>query len=700
MGTVAAGGLLVGGALAGCASSANGSSSTPTKGSGKIVLTWRDWLFTSTQTIPLMYQGTAPFREKFPTIDVKPVIAPQLGGMVPGMLAGNGPDVFCDWVLPPYLTSGQALNLEPYITKDNVDLSIFPSHTINFLRQAATLTPGATQGISFLPCFIHTQTTVVNLSALDEMGYAYPETQMPWTDWVQQWQKWTVKSTDPKKQRIAATADWFGYNDSTYNFLSPYILKGWGGGFVDPTDPTKSALGSQASITATSAYIDLMKSGVIGPVSWMYNMPAFASGQVVSTVRPDGAGLVQAALAWRSIKWQFFHPPVFPVNQTQYSATDSYGIWSGTKYPEQAWEFLKWLATESAWSQFMIKLQLRGPAIKSEWNNWVTQVAQTAPPLANRNLAAMAAGPLNDYVYPGHLFRYGDSQVRAVINTMQNDIMTNNIDPAVALPQAATRIEAIQTFAAQAGQAAAASAQALSSTKAGQDYPAPPTLGAETQNVVTTTSAAKLITTGSGGVYTLTGNGAYVAEPLDNCVFAGWPTTKSNDTFTCRVTLLANDNSPYLSGWSLAGLMARGDLSNGAPMTLIGVSGAYGVAVKSRLKIGDLPQVQLAGQGGLLPASKVTKDNRQKHSNYLTGPVWLRLTRTATVWQAQTSVDGKTWSDAGQTVNVTMPGAWVGVFATAHNYSFGSKGQQIRAVFDNVSVSSAKAMTPAQIGTA
>lgn len=700
VGTVAAAGLVASGVLGAC-SVASRTAASPTRGSGKIVLLWRDWLYTTTQTAPLMYEGTAPFREKYPSIDIKPVILPQLGGMVPAMLAGNGPDVFCDWVLPPYLTTGQALNLAPYITRDNVDLSIFPTHTINFLRQAATLTPGTTQGISFLPCFIHTETTVVNLSMLDHLGFPYPEDGADWNSWVQWWTNWTQTSTNPKNARYGAVPDWFGYNDSTYNFPSPYILKGFGGGYVDPADATKSLLQSQGSITAVSTYVDLINHGVMGlGLDWVND---FTTGQLVSSIRPDGAGLLPAVLAWRGLNWRFFSPPVFPNARTQYSATDSYGIWSGTKYPEQSWEFLKWLAVDPTWSDFMVKLQLRGPAIRSVWNNWVAQAAQVAPPLANTNVQALADGPLNDYVYPGHLFAYGDAQVRGVIASLSNEIMTKHTSPATAMPQAASQIEAIQEQYAVSGQKAAQANQALQTTKIGQDYPAPPRTGAETANVVKATAAASLVSVGAGGVYTLTGDGLYVAEPLDNCVFAGWPTTKSVDSFSCRLTLLANDGCPYLAGWALAGLMARGDLTNGAPMTLLGVSGAYGVASKSRLAVGGLPVVQLAGtrgKGGLLPAAKVTKPNRQTHSNYLTGPIWLKLSRQGTVWQAQTSSDGTHWTNAGNTVNVAMPGAWVGVFATAHNYSFGSvEGQQIRAVFDHITIGSGSA-TAAQIGTA
>ena len=82
--------------------------------------------------------------------------------------------------------------------------------------------------------------------------------------------------------------------------------------------------------------------------------------------------------------------------------------------------------------------------------------------------------------------------------------------------------------------------------------------------------------------------------------------------------------------------------------------------------------------------------------------MWLRLTRKETVWQAATSTDGKTWLPAGAPVNLHMAGAWVGLFAPAHKYSFGGDGKapnlnNIRAVFDRAGGTS-DAMQPFRIG--
>ena len=430
----------------------------PTRGAQRIVLVWRPWYAASTRTLPFLQRGIAPFLQEHPGVDVQPVLSPQLGGMIPYMLAGDAPDVFQDWVLPGYVSDGLVLDLNPYIQRDNVDLSIFPSQEINFFREVSSFggTPGA---LYFLPCYIHTQTIVVNQTALDDMGLPYPDPQgMPWADWARSFRSWTVRSANPKTQRFGGMPDWLGYNDSSYNFLSPYYLYGNGGGYVTPGNPTSSQLGSPATTAFATEYMDLFQAGVLG---W----GNFATGQNVSAISGTGSGISSVVPFWRGFKWDYYPPPVFPVHQAAYSATDAHGIWNGTKYPELAWEFFKFLSIEPTWARFMMKLQLRGPGQKALWEEWAAVVSQVVPLLARKNLAALTHGPLNDLTYPGHLFRYGDTEVRSAMATTFGQFSTTAGKPGTgagadvtgALTSLAKQINAIQVTGKAADQSAVAS---------------------------------------------------------------------------------------------------------------------------------------------------------------------------------------------------------------------------------------------------
>lgn len=666
----------------------------PTRGSQKIVLIWRDWYASTPASLPLMYEGTAPFRAQHPGVDVKPVLYPQLGGMIPMMLAGAGPDVFQDWVLPGYVSDGLALDLVPYLQRDNVDLSIFPSQEINFFREVSSF--GAqSAALYFLPCYIHTQTIVVNQTALDDMGLPYPEPAgMAWADWAKSFAAWTVRSTNPKTQRYGGQPDWLGYNDSSYNFISPYYLYGNGGGYVDPANPTKTLLATDATTAFASEYVSLIRSGVLGG-----GQGTFPTGQNVSAIAGTGSGLSTVVPYWRGFKWDYYPPPIFPTHQAAYSATDAYGIWSGTKYPELAWEFFKWLTIEPTWARFMMKLQLRGPGQKYLWAEWPAVVSQVVPLLRTKNLSALTHGPLNDLTYPGHVFRYGDADVRAAMGTAFANMQPGGPpsssgagqDVVGALTTLAKQIDAIQVTGKAADQAAVANALYVRTVLdkmpvgPGRSYPAPKRIGAGVPP-----RSNPYIQVSPGGTYTLLGDGWDTWLSSDNGSFACAPFTATEGEWSCRLTAIANLTCPHVSQWSKYGIMARADLSDDSPMVTYHVDGGQSQMIEWQAR-GIAGQTPWGETGNSLPppgqtsgAATLVKLNTQKHRNYLVRPVWLKLARQGLQWTPYVSWDGQHWVQSGSPQFVPMGGCWVGVWACSHDSSFNLKGYT-RATFDHLS---------------
>jgi ABC-type glycerol-3-phosphate transport system substrate-binding protein len=646
---------------------------------------WRDWYATTPQTLPFLYEGTEPFRKAHPGVDVQPVLTPQLGGMIPYMLAGSAPDVFQDWVLPGYVTYDLVLDLMPFIKQDNVDLSIFPSHELAFFQEVSSFggKPGA---LYFLPCYIHTQTIVVNQSALDEMGLPYPDPHgMTWEDWIKAFRSWTVRSSDPSKRRYGGEPDWLGYNDSSYNFISPYYLYGNGGGYVDPSDPTKSLLGTEATIRFATEYLSLMEEGVLG---W----GDFPSGQSVSSIRGTGVGMSTIVPYWRSFKWDFYPPPVFPVHQAAYSATDAYGIWNGTKYPELAWEFFKFLTIDPTWARFMMKLQMRGPAQRDLWDEWAFVVRQVVPSLRDKNLEALTAGPKNDLVYPGHIFRYSDQQVRSAMGATFSKITAGNLgaslaqDVAGALTALSQQIEAIQRVGQEAEARQVSAILTFKKTIATippgphTEYPAPPREGVG----VPASPTPYIRHDPATGTYTLLADGWDVWLSSDNPTFACMPVTATEGEWWCRLVAISNLTCPHISQWSKFGIMARADLSDDAPMVTYHVDGGtwQNIEWQARGIAGTTPW----GQAGLAPSGvqHLVYPNTGKYANYLIRPVWLKLSRKGLWWTPYMSFDGRTWIQLGQPQTVEMGGCWIGIMACSHNGSFNDKGYA-RAVFDNLS---------------
>ena len=311
------------------------------------------------------------------------------------MLAGQGPDVFSDWVMPPFVENDMMLDLMLFIKRDNIDLSGFMQGEMSFFQEAARFSPSNPNGLYGLPAYLHTECYAVNLGILDELGLKYPESDWGIEEWTRLWEAATVKPTNGKKQRFGADYDFGGY-DGSGNFLEPYWLYGFGGEYVDPTDPTKCYLSSPGSKAMANWIYPLIWEGVLGfPEDW--GTSNFAQGLVVCTHNSTCTcgSQVQNATDWRGLKWDYFQDPVWPVRRATFAADDFYGIWSGTKYPELAWEFLKWLTVGPDWQRLVMQTALAGPNQAKLWPEWAEIVRQVAPPLRDKNLEAFVQPVLN-----------------------------------------------------------------------------------------------------------------------------------------------------------------------------------------------------------------------------------------------------------------------------------------------------------------
>lgn len=271
---------------------------------------------------------------------------------------------------------------------------------------------------------------------------------------------------------------------------------------------------------------------------------------------------------------------------------------------------------------------------------------------------------------------------------MSTQVMSGKVDAALALPQAAKRIEAIQTIGAASKVNAVALIKGIESTAvgAGSHYPAPKKSGQGAPYSKT----PYIVTNAKTGVYTLLGDGWDVWLSSDNPTFAALPVTATEGTWECRLTSISNLTCPHLSQWSKFGIMARGDLSDDAPMCTLHVDGGHSIEWQYRGIAGITP----GGQAGLSlppPGSKsgnatLVQPIAKKFPNYLIKPVWLRLQRKGTTWTPWASWwDGKTWVQTGSPqVVAEMGGCWIGVIACAHNGSFNDTGYA-RATFDHLS---------------
>ena len=439
-GLLSAGAAAAGAALAACGPATTaGTSATaaaaPTKSiAAKYKLLWRPWYnfnqATSATGHALLMQGIQPWLAKNKGVEVTITYMGYQQATVAAILAGTGPDIFADWVLPLYTGSNLLLDLSKYVRQDNVDLSIFPQRDMAVFQQGG--------GLWALPSYLHLQAPAVNLGVLDSLGLTYPQPGWTYAEWTTLMRAVAHKSTNPKQRRQGGWFYWSGY-DYWGSDPHAYYLAGFGGEYVDPADNTKCYLNAPGSQAALDWIYTLLSEGVCGTGGLN-----FQTGQQVVTYMDTAGGLIGAAQSFGGVKWQIYDEFIWPKGKISYAASDFYGINAATKHPDLAWEFMKFLTVDTAWQKWMVHLALNGPNQKTLYPFWVTTVKQVAQPLANIDLDVFNRQMQGNDPYFGLTFRYSDQQAGQAIGAATRPALTNPQMVPQVTRQAANQVDALE----------------------------------------------------------------------------------------------------------------------------------------------------------------------------------------------------------------------------------------------------------------
>lgn len=580
-----------------------------------------------------------------------------------------------------YAAQDLMLDLEPFVRADNLDLSVYWPGMLKYARQVGQMQPHPI-GLAALPDFTVPLAMLVNLGHLDQLGLKYPEPDWTHKDWAKLWKAATVKpsGTHPGVAGVLFNGDdlWVGY-DHDYALPGAWVMHGFGGEFADPNDLSRCILNRAGSIAAGEWGFDVVWSGASATGN-----QSFVHG-TVATQSFGGDNLATAAQQFRSLKWDLFPLPIWPVNPTTYSSTDSMAIWADTKYPEAAWTVLKYLSYGKTWQRMKIRAVLLSPSRRDMVEEWVSLVRAYAPPLRDKNLEVWGAQAHAGQQYVGNLFPYSTAEVQNIISHWSGLLNSRKVTVAEAFTAAAKQIDAVEAV----GKAVSANfVRSMNLYKAGMAralaapatyrFPAPSRTGAGSPPVV---DAAQVMH--RGDTWTVTGGGGGIAGAVDGITFACAPTTATRATFTCRITSIQAVKPDTLTAGARFGLMVRADLSDDAASLGIEVSAQRGVHTHTQVNAASSMADQQPGGGGenlagLLPASAILTSSATA-ANFLTRPVWLRLVRNVNAWTAYTSLDGHAWTQAGSTLAAQLLGGWVGLYVTAHN-----NGALVRATFEHV----------------
>lgn len=329
--------------------------------SGQKTVTIRYGVWMSEQLDGIKAQISA-FEKRYPNIKVKLEHVPwedywtKLQTMMAG---GDCWDVFAmdtGFYLPDYVARNALVDITPFIKKDNIDLSVYPSGVLklhNFEGKYYSL-----------PRDYDTIGMFYNKKAFDEAKLKYPDGNWTWEDLKKAVEKLTKKDAKGNIVRYGITVDG-GPLSVSQAFLFPMILSLGG----DLVKDGKVVFDSPQAKEALSFARELTEKGY-APKPGVTSGDLFMAGK--SAINFSGSWML--GYYAENIKSFNFGVVMIPKSKTGKRAniSDSLGnvIWSKTKNLDTAWTFVKWMASKEA-AEILGKSGTVIPAYKGTDTLWV-----------------------------------------------------------------------------------------------------------------------------------------------------------------------------------------------------------------------------------------------------------------------------------------------------------------------------------------
>ena len=382
-------------AVAGIAIACGSGSSEPDE--QQVQLVYQDWR--TAWFSPMVEEMMEKFHETHPNIRV--LYNPDPKGLADIMLAqmkeGTAPDVFqgCCAYFPIWAQEGFVLDLSPFIEKD-LDESITsdwdPAQYASFLTR---------DGLRYaVPKYHGALALYYNKDIFDEYGVSYPDGTWDHDDYLNAMMRLTHD-----RDGDGSTDLWGSMIDISWDRIQMHV-NGWGGRFVDPNDPTRCLMAEPEAMEALDwIRARIWDDGVMASnldVQGLGTRDAFIDGRLAMV--EDGSWALKDILAKSDFRVGVAAFPAGPVRRVTLATTDGFGIFAGTKHPEEAWELVKFLISEE-FGRAMARANFLQPARASLVDEWVSIIRDEFPEKAREvDILAFADGHINGYSVTAEVF--------------------------------------------------------------------------------------------------------------------------------------------------------------------------------------------------------------------------------------------------------------------------------------------------------
>jgi multiple sugar transport system substrate-binding protein len=426
-------------ALLGCGSDESQSDQTADESANEPVVQliyqdWReDWL---ASMVPQMLEQ---FHAEHPNIRVfynPDPLTPISSTMLAAMQDGTAPDVFqgCCSFFPIWAQAGFVLDLRSYVESDLDAATIAEWDPAQY--QALFTSDGRQYA---LPKYRGALALYYNKDLFDEYGVAYPDGTWTHDEYLDAMTRLTQDRDGDGRTDL-----WGSMIDISWDRIQMYI-NGWGGHMVDPQDPTRCAMGEPRALEAMewirarmwddkvmATFLDVQNLGT---------QKAFVDGRIAMV--EDGSWSLKGILADADFRVGVAPFPAGPVRRVTLATTDGYGIYSGTKHPDAAWELLKFL-TGSEYGRALARGDFLQPARASLVDDWAGFIRDEFPDKTRDiEIEAFTYGHTEQYSVTAEIFaNQGDAQ--QLTYDAWEEIFTFGKSPVELMKSICTQIEEAQ----------------------------------------------------------------------------------------------------------------------------------------------------------------------------------------------------------------------------------------------------------------
>lgn len=366
-------------------------------------------------------------------------------GVQTGMVSGTAPDVFTNHLAkyPEFAANEQLVDIQPLVERDGVDLSVYLGELADLWGR-----DGARFG---LPKDWDTVSIVYNSDALAAAGVTVEELNS--ATWNPEdggtFGEIVAKLTIDENGNNGLSADFDKTKVTQYGFVAPgnggaYGQTEWswltattGWQYNDGMYATEYYYDDQRFVATIQWYADMMAKGLFMPLELSTSLGSssiFKAGTAAMT--SDGSWMIGSYAGDSSVPFGFAALPEGPEGRKSMFNGLADSIWVGTKHQEEAWQWVKYAASQAC-ADVVGEFGVVFPAQQSSVDKALT--AYEAKGLDVSAFTNQALDPEGTFLFP---VTDNASEIASIMSAAMGSIMLGEKDAQTALTEANAAVNA------------------------------------------------------------------------------------------------------------------------------------------------------------------------------------------------------------------------------------------------------------------